>query len=199
MASILVSHYLKDYVLTNVHWLAIFTPESLLADLIWIDIVSHLHCDSQTDPNANYNKVHECLSKLKDKRSHVKFVKYKRKYKNKGNKWTTGGIIRSMKYRYILYRILEIQNNLLPTLLYLKKLYIINCSKGNEGSANNLLWKWTSRKLYQYEKIWNIISEIIHKSKNKSMNIKNIWGVGGIITVAELRSTENARCTITLH
>ena len=55
------------------------------------------------DPNINYNKLHSCIIELKEKHLSYQLVKFN-KYKHKGKKWITNGIIRSLKFRDKLYK-----------------------------------------------------------------------------------------------
>ena len=91
---------------------------------------------------------------------------------------------RSIKYRDLLYRILKntdqsssdfavFKQNLAVCNILLKKAMIEAKTTSYENEIN--------RNRTNMRKMWNTISEIIHKSKNKSMNIKNIcvWRGGG--------------------
>ena len=83
--------------------------ESLLADLTGSNIMSELNPDPFSNPNENYDKFHDHLTKLKDKHLPYKFIKFN-KYKHKGSNWITRGVLNSIKYRDGIYKNLRKTN-----------------------------------------------------------------------------------------
>ena len=67
-----------------------------------------------SNPNLNYNKLHSCIMELKEKHLSYKLVKFN-KYKHKGNKWITNGIIKSPKFRDKLYKEMRSLNTNSPS------------------------------------------------------------------------------------
>ena len=68
------------------------------AELMHSDITSQLNPDPYCDPNINYDILHKHLTDLKDKHLPYRLVKFN-KYKHKGNKWITNGVLKSLKYK----------------------------------------------------------------------------------------------------
>ena len=63
-------------------------------------IVNKFNSDLLTDPNQNYNILHDHLKSLKDKHMPDRYVKF-HKHRHTKNKWITTGIIRSVKKQKI--------------------------------------------------------------------------------------------------
>ena len=102
-----------------------------LADLMNSNIISQLNQDPYCDPNVNYDILHKHITDLKDKHLPFKLVKFN-KYKHKGNKWITNGVLKSLIYKDRLYKQLrstDKSSNLYP---YLKQKF---------GLYNSLLKK----------------------------------------------------------
>lgn len=158
--------------------------ESLLRDLHDIDISSMLIQTAFTDPNQNYDILHENLMKLKDKHMPVKVVKF-RKHKHKDNKWISNGIIKSIKYRDKLFRILKHTEQQSPEYDRLKvnlKTYNSILKKTiREAKTSYYQNRFNSYKS-NIKKTWTTINEILCKSKNKEGGIKSIIHNGERIT-----------------
>ena len=71
--------------------------------------MSELNPDPFSNPNENYDKFHDHLTKLKDKHLPYKFIKFN-KYKHKGSNWITRGVLNSIKYRDGIYKHLRKTN-----------------------------------------------------------------------------------------
>ena len=69
-----------------------------------IDFDQLLDKSVQTDPNINYNLLHNTLKILLDKHFPLKTVRFN-KYKNKRNNWITQGLMKSIKFRDKLYKL----------------------------------------------------------------------------------------------
>ena len=63
------------------------------------DISAAMNTDPYGNPNINYDILHDHLTHMKNKYSPYRYVKFK-KYRHKGNKLITHGIIKSIKPRY---------------------------------------------------------------------------------------------------
>ena len=74
----------------------------MLNDMYQYDISRKMTNDLSSDPNVNYESLHDHIAKMKDKRLPYKFEKF-RKHKNRNNKWISFGIIRSIKIRDTMY------------------------------------------------------------------------------------------------
>ena len=73
-----------------------------------------------SNPNLIYNKLHSCIMELKEKHLSYKLVKFN-KYKHKGNKWITNGIIKSLKFRDKLYKEMRSLNTNSPSYATIKQ------------------------------------------------------------------------------
>ena len=72
-------------------------------ELVDNDVTNMMDNDPYCNPNYNYDILHNHLIKLKNKHLPYRMVKFD-KYKHKGNKWITHGILRSIKHRDELYK-----------------------------------------------------------------------------------------------
>ena len=61
-----------------------------------------LKCDPNSDPNNNYNILHELLTSLRNKHFPCKSQKFN-KYRHKLSNWITCGILKSTKTRDKMY------------------------------------------------------------------------------------------------
>ena len=75
----------------------------LKQELVDNDVTNMMDNDPYCDPNYNYDILHNHLIKLKNKHLPYRMVKFD-KYKHKGNKCITHGILRSIKHRDELYK-----------------------------------------------------------------------------------------------
>ena len=76
--------------------------EDMLTDMNECDISKKLNNDLSSDPNSNYDILHDHTAQMKDKQLPYKFEKF-HKHKHKNNKWISFGIIRSIKIRDAMY------------------------------------------------------------------------------------------------
>ena len=151
-----------------------------LADLMNSNIISQLDQDPYCDPNVNYDILHKHITDLKDKHLPFKLVKFN-KYKHKGNKWITNGVLKSLKYKDRLYKQLrstDKSSNLYP---YLKQKF---------GLYNSLLKKLIRECKISYyhqqfhdnksdiKKTWASINEILCKTRKTQGGIKSIISKG---------------------
>jgi hypothetical protein len=67
------------------------------------NIYGKLHKDLSTDPNLNYNILHNNIKTIKEEILPIKTVKFN-KYRHKCSPWITSGILASIHYRDNLYR-----------------------------------------------------------------------------------------------
>ena len=64
--------------------------------LMNLNIISQRNQDPYCDPNVNHDILHKHITDLKDKHLPFRLVKFN-KYKHKGNKWITNGVLKSFK------------------------------------------------------------------------------------------------------
>ena len=76
--------------------------EDMLTDMNENDISKNLNDDLSSDPNSNYDILHDHIAQKKDKPLPYIFEKFHND-KHKNNKWISFGIIRSIKTRDALY------------------------------------------------------------------------------------------------
>ena len=62
--------------------------------------------DINSDPNNNYNIIHNTIQKARTRHLSTKKVKFN-KHKHKKSDWITSGIIKSIKFRDNLYKTLK--------------------------------------------------------------------------------------------
>ena len=68
-----------------------------------------MNTDPYCNPNIDYDTLHDLLTQMKSKHLPYRYVKID-KYRHKGNKWITRGIIKSIKQRDKLYKELSCIN-----------------------------------------------------------------------------------------
>ena len=113
---------------------------------------------------------------LKEKHLSYKLVKFN-KYKHKGNKWITNGIIKSLKFRDKLYKEMRSLNTNSPSYATIKQnLTVYNqLLKKSIREAKTIYYNNEfNQNRSNMRKMWNTISEIIHKQKNNHTSIKKI-------------------------
>ena len=97
--------------------------EDMLTDMSECDISKKLNNDLSSDPNSNYDIIHDHIVQMKDTHLPYKFEKFQ-KHKHKNNKWISFGIIRSIKTRYIMYQSLTVVINKVPNTIHWKIIFI---------------------------------------------------------------------------
>ena len=135
------------------------------------------------DPNINYNKLHSCIIESKEKHLSYKVVKF-HKYKHKGNKWITNEIIKSLKFRDKLYKKMKSLDPNSSSYFQQSKIYpsTINCWKKSIREAKTMYYNNefnTNRS--NMRKMWNTISEIIHKQKSNNISINKYAFKGNVL------------------
>ena len=113
---------------------------------------------------------------LKEKHLSYKLVKFN-KYKHKGNKWITNGIIKSLKFIDKLYKEMRSLNTNSPSYATIKQnLTVYNqLLKKSIREAKTIYYNNEfNQNRSNMRKMWNTISEIIHKQKNNHTSIKKI-------------------------
>ena len=140
------------------------------------DIRSKMNNDLSSDPNSNYDILHDHLTIMKDKHLPYKFEKFN-KHKHKNNKWISFGIIRSIKTRDMMY--LKFKRCNQQSVEY-------NTLKNNLHVFNYILKKTIREAKIQYydklftqykgdiKKTWQTISVIICKSNIKRKTLDKI-------------------------
>ena len=157
---------------------------SFLNEMISEEIHATMDHNPYADPNENFNKLSDKIIQLRDKHIPCRLVKF-RKYKHRRTKWITSGIIKSIKYKDRLYKRLRTLDQLSPN---------YGIAKQNLTVYSKILKKTIREAKIEYyngefnkhksdmRKMWNNISEIICKSKNKPNGVKAILSGGSILT-----------------
>ena len=76
--------------------------QDMLTDMTECDISREMNNDLSSDPNLNYDILHDHITKMKNKHLPFKFEKF-HKHKHKNSKWISFGIIRSIKTKDAMY------------------------------------------------------------------------------------------------
>ena len=156
---------------------------ALLESLRNANVHELLDDNPYADPNINYNKLHSCIIELKEKHLSYKLTKFD-KYKHKGNKWITNGIIKSIKFRDKLYKEMKsLDPNSSSYFTTKQNLSVYNqLLKKSIREAKTIYYNNEFNKnRSNMRKMWNTISEIIHKQKNNNISIKKICVQGKCI------------------
>ena len=121
------------------------------------------------DRCENYNKFDKLIQDLKDKHIPVKIVRFN-KYRHKGNKWITRGIMNSIKFRDKLY----VKHKMTPLDSPIKETLRINLSTYNKILKKNIRLAKTQYYHSVFEKFkkdikhtWITIKELLNRTKNK--------------------------------
>ena len=141
----------------------------MLTDMTECDINKKMNNDLSSDPNLNYDILHDHITKMKNKHLPFKFEKFE-KHKHKNNKWTSFGVIRSIETRDALFLKLKRCNQQSSEYNTLKNsLHVFNCI------LKKTIWE---AKIHYYDKLftqykgdikktWQTTSAIICKSNTK--------------------------------
>ena len=127
------------------------------------NILKHLEKNLDNDPNINYAKVEEILTRVKEETMPSKLVRFN-KYKHKKSDWITNGILKSIKYKDNLYK-------------KIKKLPADSIQL-NEASINLKTYDTILRRMIRLAK-----RDYYFKQFNKfNGNIKETWStLGGLL------------------
>ena len=90
----------KRYVKQRINSETAYT--NLKQSLFENDVSAAINTDPYCNPNINYDILHDHLTQMKSKHLPYRYVKFD-KYRHKGNKWITHGIIKSIKQRDKVY------------------------------------------------------------------------------------------------
>ena len=139
-------------------------------ELTEIDISSLLNANLLTDPNIDYAKFEKIITKSYDNHFPEKCTKFN-KYKHKLSKWITSGILKSIEYRYKLYKRLKMcssengENDILKHNLKINNNYLNQCirSEMKEFYQNEF-----SKSKNDIRKTWDTLKEMINKKTFKS-------------------------------
>ena len=141
----------------------------MLNDMNQYEISQKLTNDLSSDPNFNYETLHDHIAKMKDKHLPYKFEKF-HKHKHKNNKWISFGIIRSIKTRdamYLKFKCCSKQSVEYNTLK--NNLHVFNCIL--KKTIHEAKIQYYDKLFTQYKgdikKTWQTISAIICKSNTK--------------------------------
>ena len=144
----------------------------LILQRCWIQILMGIQIGISTI-------LHDHIMKLKERHLPVKYIKYNR-HKHRRNKWTTNGIIRSIRYRDNMYKVLKQTDPTSPP---------YEEAKGRLQCYNKILKKAIREtKVNYYEnvfntfngdarKMWKVISEIISRKITKRKALWKFWSM----------------------
>ena len=132
------------------------------------DLLSKLDHSSDSDPNKNYDIIHNAIQTSIDEHLPTKTVRFNR-YKHKNSKWITSGLLKSIQFRDKLYKKFhkskpgtENRNNLQLNLRtfnsILKK--SIHMAKSDYYHTQLNKYKKDTRKT------WDTLKDILNKNKN---------------------------------
>ena len=141
---------------------------------------TEINQDPYCDPNVDFDILHKHITDLKDKHWLFRLVKFN-KYKHKGNKWITNGVLKSLKHKDRLYnqlRSTDKSSNVYPYLKqkfwlynYLLKKLIRECKisyyhhQSHDNKSDIKTWASINELLWKTRKIQGGIKSIISKGK----------------------------------
>ena len=135
------------------------------------DISWEMNNDLSSDPNLNYDILHDHITKMKNKHLPFKFEKF-HKHKHKNSKWISFGIIRSIKTRDAMYLKFKRWNQQCVEYNTLKNiLHVFNCilKKTIRDAKIQYYSKLFTTYKCDIKKIRQTIPDIICKSKENVM------------------------------
>ena len=148
----------------------------MLTNMTECDISREMNNGLSSDPNLNYDILHDHITKMKNKHLPFKFEKF-HKHKHKNSKWISFGIIRSIKTRDAMY--LKFKRCYQQSLEYntLKNsLHVFNCilKKTIREAKIQYFNKLFTKYIGDIKKTWQTISDIICKSNGKRKTLDKI-------------------------
>ena len=148
----------------------------MVTDMKDCDISKIMNKDLSSDPNLNYDILHDHITKMKNKHQPFKFEKI-HKHKHKKNKWISFGILRSIKTRDVLYLKFKRCNKQSIAYNTVKNyLHVFNCILKKTIREPKIQYydKICSQHKSDIKKTWQTISEIICKSNTKRGTLDKI-------------------------
>jgi len=156
--------------------------------------LANFDLNSFSDPNINYDKLHNAITSALKKHLPVKRVKY-HKHKHKKNSWITRGIIRSIKFRDRLYTDLQMTD--INDISYQGKK--LNLKTYNRILKQNIR---IAKKIYYHasfenfkddvKKTWATINGILNRTKKKKAFPKQFFISGRCVSdVGEIANAFN--------
>ena len=149
---------------------------AMLSDMDTCDISSNMNHDLSTDPNLNYDILHDHITKRKEKHLPFKFEKFN-KHKHNNNKWISFGIIRSIKTRDAMYlKFKRCKQHSIEYHTLKNNLHVFNCiltkaiREAKIQYHDNLFCQYKNDS----KKTWQTISNIICKSNTKRKTLDKI-------------------------
>ena len=142
-----------------------------------------MNTDPYCNPNINYDILHNHLTQMKSKHLPYRYIKFD-KYRHKGNKWITHGIIKSIKQRDKLYKELSCTNRSHARYHLLKnKLSTFNKTLKKTIREAKLVYY---RREFEYnrsniKRTWSTINDILCKTKHSHQGVKSIISNGRMI------------------
>ena len=148
----------------------------MLTDMTECNISREMNNDLSSDPNLNYDILHDHITRMKNKHLPFKFEKF-HKHKHKNSKWISFGIIRSIKTRDAMYLKFKRCNQQSVEYNTLKNnLHVFNCIL--EKTIREAKIQYYNKLFTKYKgdikKTWQTISDIIFKSNGKRKTLEKI-------------------------
>ena len=133
-------------------------------------LINKLSKELNTDPNTSYNIIESTVQNLKTKHLPEKLTKY-HKHKHKLSQWMTTGILKSIKYRDMLYKKLKQQPDNTSDYISMKvnlKTYNNILNKSIRQAKKTYYHKEFLKYKTDIKKTWTTIKGILNKSNAKS-------------------------------
>ena len=138
------------------------------------DISDAINTDPYCNPNINYDILHDHLTQMKNKYLPYRYVNFN-KYRHKGNKWITHGIMKSTKQRDKLYimKLSCISRSHARYHLLKNKLNTFNKTLKKTIREAKLVYY---RREFEYnrsniKKTWSTINDILCKTKHSHQSV----------------------------
>jgi exonuclease III len=166
------------------------TPNAIASftrEIIETDFMSMLNQNVNIDPNENYEKVKNILTRAVDKHLPTKLVKFN-KHRHSLKPWITQGIVRSIKMKDNLYRNLNSHDPNSETYVSMKanfKTFNTTLKRTIRAAKimhyDNLLNKFR----HDSKKTWGIINTLLNIHKNKKQVVSLFKIDGSTVTNTE--------------
>ena len=131
-----------------------------------------LNGNINANPTENYELLSKLVQEAKSKHLPVKRIKFN-KYKPKKCRWITNGILKSIKTKYIIYKMLKQANPAnVEAFEILKTRFnrFQNILRQSIKEAKQIYYLRSLEKFkHDIKQTWSIINETLHRKKKKSL------------------------------
>ena len=165
--------------LVKKRWNSSKAVQDMLTDMTECDIRSKMNNDLSSDPNLNFDILHDNLTIMKDKHLPYKSEKFN-KHKHKNNKWISFGIIRSIKTRDMMYLKFKrcnqqsVEYNTLKNNLHVFSCILKKIIREAKIQYHELYYELFTQYKCDIKKTWQPISVIICKSNIKRKHLTKL-------------------------